>query len=251
MDLQKSSAPQSPSGLLPEGTVVGGRYTILRTIGAGGNGVTYLASDKDHDGRQVAVKSLLLRGLQAWKQLDLFEREGKVLRGMDHPNIPRYIDSFEVRGGRNGSNNNCSSHNNHSDMLHALYSKQQRRFSSLLATDLSFLPSTSPPPPLPPPPPQVDSASDRRFSHLFEAVTASHCQTCFFFPAYPRQVDSASDRGYYLVQELADGRSLSDLIRSGAWRPTEDEVVDVALQLLNVLEYLGSLRPPVIHRDIK
>lgn len=27
--------------------------------------------------------------------------------------------------------------------------------------------------------------------------------------------------------------------------------MDIALQLLDVLQYLGSLRPPVVHRDIK
>ena len=37
----------------------------------------------------------------------------------------------------------------------------------------------------------------------------------------------------------------------GGWRPTETEIVRVAEQLLEVLSYLSSLRPPVLHRDVK
>jgi serine/threonine protein kinase len=35
------------------------------------------------------------------------------------------------------------------------------------------------------------------------------------------------------------------------WRPTEEQAVALTLQLLSVLQYLESLRPPVVHRDIK
>lgn len=33
--------------------------------------------------------------LKDWKQLELFEREAKVLESLDHPGIPRYLASFE------------------------------------------------------------------------------------------------------------------------------------------------------------
>ena len=41
------------------------------------------------EGRQVAVKALSLRALRDWKQLDLFQREGKVLASLSHPGIPK------------------------------------------------------------------------------------------------------------------------------------------------------------------
>lgn len=74
-------------------------------------------------------------------------------------------------------------------------------------------------------------------------------------PAIPEYVDSfeietAGDVKYCLVQRIAPGKSLQDLVDSG-WRPTEKEVEAIAEQLLEVTEYLGSLRPPVVHRDIK
>jgi serine/threonine protein kinase len=52
------------------------------------------------------------------------------------------------------------------------------------------------------------------------------------------------------VQRVAKGRSLKDLVESG-WRVPEEEVKRIAIEVLDVLQYLGSLRPPVYHRDIK
>jgi eukaryotic-like serine/threonine-protein kinase len=74
-------------------------------------------------------------------------------------------------------------------------------------------------------------------------------------PAIPEyidhfQVDSEIDRQYYIVQTLAEGESLFDTIASG-WKPTIDEVKDIASQVLQILSYLHALNPPVIHRDIK
>ncbi len=40
----------------------------------------------------VAVKALSLRRMTDWKQLELFEREAKTLKSLDHPGIPKYID---------------------------------------------------------------------------------------------------------------------------------------------------------------
>lgn len=50
-----------------------------------------------------------------------------------------------------------------------------------------------------------------------------------------------------LPQELAEGRSLGDLVRSG-WRADEAEVVRIGRELLQILQYLSSRRPPVVHR---
>lgn len=49
--------------------------------------------EKREDGRgeeeEVAAKVLKLRDMKNWKQLDLFQREAKVLKGLRHPGIPR------------------------------------------------------------------------------------------------------------------------------------------------------------------
>lgn len=51
-------------------------------------------------GRRVFLKQLKLAGTRDWKTVELFEREAQVLAGLDHPAIPRYLDSFrdEQRG---------------------------------------------------------------------------------------------------------------------------------------------------------
>lgn len=50
------------------------------------------AQAKAADGRVVAVKALSLRRMTDWKQLELFEREAKVLETLTHPGIPKYVD---------------------------------------------------------------------------------------------------------------------------------------------------------------
>ncbi len=74
-------------------------------------------------------------------------------------------------------------------------------------------------------------------------------------PAIPRYIDyftidMPTDRNFYIVQELAHGKTLSDLSTSG-WRCTETEVKDIASQILDILSYLHNFTPPVIHRDLK
>jgi serine/threonine protein kinase len=64
------------------------------------------------------------------------------------------------------------------------------------------------------------------------------------------QVDSDRNRFFYIVQQLAPGKSLFQLVESG-WRTTEAEVKKIAKQILDIFIYLHSLQPPVIHRDIK
>ena len=55
---------------------------------------------------------------------------------------------------------------------------------------------------------------------------------------------------FYLVQEFIEGRTLAQELEEGT-RFSEEEVVGLALELLEVLDYLHGLSPPVIHRDIK
>jgi eukaryotic-like serine/threonine-protein kinase len=64
------------------------------------------------------------------------------------------------------------------------------------------------------------------------------------------QIDSEEDQQFYIVQSLAPGDSLANLVEKG-WIPTVDEIKDIATQILEILIYLHTLMPAVIHRDIK
>lgn len=64
-------------------------------------------------------------------------------------------------------------------------------------------------------------------------------------------IDTPCDRHFYLVQERIFGHSLETLIRNQGWWPDEAHVQAIALQVLEILDYLHSHQPPVIHRDIK
>jgi hypothetical protein len=70
-------------------------YELVELLGQGGSGSTYRAI-RLADQTSVAIKVLSLRHLQDWKQLELFEREAKVLSQLNHPQIPQYLDYFHV-----------------------------------------------------------------------------------------------------------------------------------------------------------
>jgi serine/threonine protein kinase len=74
-------------------------------------------------------------------------------------------------------------------------------------------------------------------------------------PAIPRYleyfyIDTLDNRSFYIAQQVAPGKSLAFRVEQG-WRTTEQEVKDIAIQVLEVLKYLHGLTPPVVHRDIK
>jgi serine/threonine protein kinase len=71
------------------------RYVRGRPLGRGSFGTTYEALDV-FAGNSVALKVLDLAHLSEWKSFDRFEREAAVLRGLDHPAIPRFLGSFEA-----------------------------------------------------------------------------------------------------------------------------------------------------------
>lgn len=92
-------------------TLGGGKYAVQGVLGTGSTGSTYrcvrrappqdllssegshqqLRGEEEEEGviEEVAVKVLTLRGMRNWKQLDMFQREAKVLKGLRHPGIPR------------------------------------------------------------------------------------------------------------------------------------------------------------------
>jgi hypothetical protein len=95
---------------LPPGTLLHGRYRILRVLGGGGMGAVYLAEDTQHGGLHVAVKEMRTESettgdanspeaLEERQQaIDSFEREAEILKPLSHPNLPTFSDTFHTGG---------------------------------------------------------------------------------------------------------------------------------------------------------
>jgi serine/threonine protein kinase len=73
--------------------LLNGRYRLLEKLGGGGAGVSYLAEDV-RDGGQVVVKRLKTELEPATRAR--WPREATLLRQLDHPRIPRFLDFFEA-----------------------------------------------------------------------------------------------------------------------------------------------------------
>ncbi len=73
--------------------IIRDRYRIVSILGEGGTAITYEAVDLEINSG-VAIKVLSLRQIQDWKSIELFEREVKVLKNLNHPKIPKYLDYF-------------------------------------------------------------------------------------------------------------------------------------------------------------
>jgi serine/threonine protein kinase len=68
----------------------------------------------------------------------------------------------------------------------------------------------------------------------------------------PRVFDRFSEQNrHYLVMEYIDGATLEEEMKQAGGRLAAPRVIDVALQILDTLEYLHGLEPPVIYRDLK
>ena len=91
-NLDVSDAPNLP---LVADTVLQNRYRIVRQLGRGGMGAVYEAVDQ-RLGITVALKETLSSEESMRKQ---FEREARLLAGMQHPALPRVSDHF-VEGKR-------------------------------------------------------------------------------------------------------------------------------------------------------
>jgi hypothetical protein len=78
-------------------TLRDGRFVVLGSLGEGAQGKTFDGVDK-REGQPVAIKRFDVRGAATWKDVDLAEREARVLQSLSHPKLPRYIDRFEEGG---------------------------------------------------------------------------------------------------------------------------------------------------------
>jgi eukaryotic-like serine/threonine-protein kinase len=82
---------------LSEGTILNGRYEIIRKIGGGGMGAVYLASDNNLGGVLRAVKEMVQTHIeedQQEKAINDFKRESMILSSLDHVSIPTIYDYF-------------------------------------------------------------------------------------------------------------------------------------------------------------
>lgn len=133
------------------------RYQLRQQLSQSADAQTYRALDTQTQA-SVVIKCLELGKINAWKRLQLFEREARVLAALNHPRIPRLLDFYREQ--------------------------------------------------------------------TPEGLTV------------------------YLVSSWIEGQSLADRIEQNGL-PDESTVLDLAEQLLRILEYLHAFQPPVIHRDIK
>ena len=78
-------------------TLRDGRFVVLGAIGEGSQGRTYDGFDRLLGG-PVAIKRFDVRGAHSWKDVDLAEREARVLQSLSHGKLPRYVDRFEEGG---------------------------------------------------------------------------------------------------------------------------------------------------------
>ncbi|MDX2213909.1 MAG: serine/threonine-protein kinase [Oculatellaceae cyanobacterium bins.114] len=85
-------------GIYP-GMILGDRYRLVRELGHGGFGRTYLAEDINRFNEPCVLKEFApqVRGTYALqKSEELFEREAGVLYKLQHPQIPRFREMFRA-----------------------------------------------------------------------------------------------------------------------------------------------------------
>jgi hypothetical protein len=80
--------------LLAQGTLLRGRYQILREIGRGGYSIVYQARDRDIGG-DVAVKLLVPPPATAHRARERLRREVHAVRGLSHANIVAVYDLLD------------------------------------------------------------------------------------------------------------------------------------------------------------
>jgi serine/threonine-protein kinase len=88
---------QATSKQLEAGTLLNGRYEIVRRIGGGGMGAVYLAKDHHLGDAPRAVKEMVeahIDDAQHEKAIGDFKRESLLLTSLEHPSIPTIYDYF-------------------------------------------------------------------------------------------------------------------------------------------------------------
>lgn len=91
---------QAENGNRESGVALAGRYRIVRELGHGGFGRTYLAQDLNRFGEACVLKEFApqVQGTFALqKASELFEREAGVLYKLKHPQIPEFRELLRVK----------------------------------------------------------------------------------------------------------------------------------------------------------
>ncbi|NER04968.1 MAG: serine/threonine protein kinase, partial [Okeania sp. SIO3C4] len=76
-------------------------YQIIKELGHNniGGRVTYLA-ENIHTQKNVVIKQFQFAKLGAtWAEYDAYSQEIEVLKSLQHPSIPKYLDSFQTTDG--------------------------------------------------------------------------------------------------------------------------------------------------------
>ena len=98
-----TSGKHTKAKQLEAGTLLNGRYEIVRRIGGGGMGAVYLARDRNLGDAPRAVKEMIeshIDDTQHEKAISDFKRESLLLTSLEHASIPTIYDYFydEVAG---------------------------------------------------------------------------------------------------------------------------------------------------------
>ncbi len=82
---------------IPLGTVLQNRYRLIKILGQGGFGRTYLAEDLGRFNEPCALKELIPAGMgyALEKSKELFQREAAILYQIQHPQVPQFRATFE------------------------------------------------------------------------------------------------------------------------------------------------------------
>ncbi|MEM8603670.1 MAG: protein kinase, partial [Cyanobacteria bacterium P01_H01_bin.121] len=94
-----SSAASYRRGIVP-GVILANRYRVLKILGQGGFGRTYLAADQNRFDESCVLKEFApqVQGATAIaKAKDLFHREAGVLYRLQHPQIPKFRELLQAR----------------------------------------------------------------------------------------------------------------------------------------------------------
>lgn len=68
----------------------------------------------------------------------------------------------------------------------------------------------------------------------------------------PRVFDAFSDSNlHYIVMDLVEGKTVEEVLAASGGKLPQQGVIGIALQILETLEYLHGLKPPIIYRDLK
>ena len=83
---------------IPPGTLLQNRYRLVKVLGQGGFGRTYLAEDQARFNERCVVKEYIQMQGDTYaleKSKELFQRESAILYQIQHPQIPQFRANFE------------------------------------------------------------------------------------------------------------------------------------------------------------